>query len=402
MEQVVSTPHQTDKAAKQLIMALAVASVVIYINLYLMQGMLPLLAEHFDVALAKTPLVLSVSTASVAIGVLFYALISDWVGRKQPIVVSLILLSLSNLLLFWISSFEQLLWLRVLQGLLIAAIPAVAMAYFKERLTIIQFAYAAAVYIAANSIGGISGRLFGGFLSQYLSWHQAIACFVGVTFVGVVVTLWLLRAQSQIKVDHVGPFNLWRELGGFGYHLKDKPMWMTYLIGGLAFLVMVNQFSYIQLHLMATPFNWSRLEVTFIFLCYLSGTLVSYYSARLINALSIERLFHIAAGLMLLGSCITLFDTLAAIWVGFFVSCSGFFMCHSCCNKWVAERAMVHRAKATSLYLCSYYLGAAIGGALMLPFWHQYQWTGVVAISISMLLLMWLIIGLKQYALKRP
>ena len=34
----------------RLMWALCVASVVVYINLYLMQGMLPLIAEHFAVS----------------------------------------------------------------------------------------------------------------------------------------------------------------------------------------------------------------------------------------------------------------------------------------------------------------------------------------------------------------
>ena len=41
-------------------------------------------------------------------------------------------------------------------------------------------------------------------------------------------------------------------------------------------------------------------------------------------------------------------------------------------------RASRDRAKATSLYLCCYYLGAAIGGPYLMMFWHEAQWRGVV------------------------
>ena len=74
----------------------------------------------------------------------------------------------------------------------------------------------------------------------------------------------------------------------------------------------------------------------------------------------------------------TLFDTVATIYIGFLISSFGFFLIHSSCNAWVAFIAKQHRAKATALYLCSYYLGAAIGGPYLLPFWQQWGWQGVV------------------------
>ncbi len=67
------------------------------------------------------------------------------------------------------------------------------------------------------------------------------------------------------------------------------------------------------------------------------------------------------------------------------LSCFGFFTFHSVCNSWVAQRAQQHRAKATALYLCSYYLGAALGGPYLLPFWQKWSWDGVVFGSLLLL-----------------
>lgn len=392
----------------RLIWALCVASVVVYINLYLMQGMLPLIAEHFQVTAAKSTLVLSVTSFTLAFSLLGYAIVSDRIGRHQPIVISLWALALSNILLVFVKDFNALVAVRLLQGILLAAVPAIAMAYFKEQLSPPTMLKAAAVYIAANSLGGISGRLLGGIMSQHLLWQDAMWLLLAVSLFGVALVSYLLpNAVSAAKRERLPKqWRFWRggreDLRGFVYHLNDNQMRLAYLIGGLAFMMMVNQYSFIQLHLMASPYNWSRFEATLIFLCYLSGTLASYYTARWITRYGQLPLFRIALPLMLCGSLLTLLDTQVWICVGFLLTSCGFFITHSCCNSFVAMRASSHRAKATSLYLCCYYLGAAMGGPFLMLFWQRGEWQGVVTGSMILLFLTSLAVWRLSWRQKQP
>jgi YNFM family putative membrane transporter len=392
---------------KQLIWALCIASVIIYLNLYVMQGMLPSIAEHFKVTGAKAALVLSITSFSLAFSLLLFALISDRVGRRGPIIITLWLLAASNLLLIFVQDFHGLTAVRLLQGLLLAGVPAIAMAYMKEQLDPIFMLKAAAIYITANSFGGIIGRVIGGLLSQYLQWQQGMVVLSTLTFFGVALVHYLLpkpSCDSQKTKDHsASPVSqrgkLQQDLAGFAAHLTDKPMRLAFLVGGLAFFIMVNQFSFIQLHLMAQPYSFSPFEATLIFLCYSSGTLASYLSARWIAKFGSLPLFKIALMLMLFGSCLTLLDTLSSIIVGFLITASGFFLTHSCCNAFVALRAQSHRAKATALYLCCYYLGAALGGPYMMAFWQQGHWNGVVLGSVIILMLLAITIARLQWQL---
>ncbi|MDO6613676.1 MFS transporter [Shewanella sp. 1_MG-2023] len=366
----------------RLIWALCLASIVVYINLYAVQGMLPSIAEHFDVTGANATLILSVTSFSLAFSLLIYAVISDRIGRLAPIMVSLWLLVASNILLIYAKDFDALLMVRLLQGVLLAAVPAIAMAYFKDQLPASFLLKAAAIYIMANSLGGIGGRLMGGLLSQYCTWEQAMAVNFAVTLVGISIVTYLLPRRelkpekTQTSIGVLAKIK--QDVGGFIYHLTDNQMRLVYAIGGLAFMMMVNQFSFIQLHLMDEPYRFSRFAATLIFLCYLSGTLTSYFSAKWVVKFGALRLFKGALLVMLVGTLLTLIDTLPAIIIGFLLTASGFFLTHSCCNSFVAIRASTHRAKATSLYLCSYYLGAALGGPYLMLFWHQLEWQGVV------------------------
>ncbi|MCE9679433.1 MFS transporter [Shewanella sp. AS1] len=370
----------------RLIWGLSIASVVIYINLYLVQGMLPLIAASFNVLPAHATLLLSVTSFSMAFSLLVYATLSDKIGRRLPLLWSLGLLILVDLMLIFVRDFSALMLVRLIQGGLLAAVPAIAMAYFKDMLNKSVLLKAGAIYIGANSLGGIVGRLLGGAMTQYLEWTQAMILLSAITALGVFVAMGLLPNRDKVRSDRTEKLRFDKQdLKGFWLHLSDMAMIRLYLLGGLAFMVMVNQFSFIQLHLIQAPFHWGKFEVTLIFLCYLSGTYASFRSAKWVYRFGRQSLFVVSSLMMCIGSTVTLFDTTSAIIFGFLLSSFGFFTFHSVCNAWVAQRAQQHRAKATALYLCSYYLGAALGGPYLMPFWHQWGWSGVVGGSMLIL-----------------
>ncbi|GIU51010.1 MFS transporter [Shewanella sairae] len=378
----------------RLILSLSFASMVIFINLYLVQGMLPLIADAFSVTKSHATLLLSVTSFTMAFSLLLFAVLSDRVGRKKPILVSLYLLVILDFCALFITEFSQLVMLRMLQGALLASVPAMAMAYFKDELGNNALLKAGAIYIAANSVGGIAGRLLGGAMAQYLDWQQAMALLTGVSLIGTLIVSYLLPKSHFLKPElELGKWPLKKsDFKGFCYHLADPKLRLMYLVGGLAFMVMVNQFSYIQLHLMDSPFNLGRFEVTLIFLCYLSGTYASYRSAKWVAKQGVKRVFIYSVLALLAGTLLTLADHLTAIFMGFLISAFGFFLIHSSCNAWVAYRAKEHRAKATALYLCSYYLGAAMGGPYLLPFWNLWGWQGVVLGSVIALTILALVV----------
>nr|WP_250885785.1 MFS transporter [Shewanella jiangmenensis] len=365
-----------------MIYGLSLASIVVYINLYLMQGMLPMLSERFMLGGGESSLVLSVTSFSLAFSLLGFALASDAIGRFRPMMLALWLLALSNPLMLLIESWHGFLGLRLIQGVLLAAVPAIAMAFLRERLPLAALIKAAAFYIAANSFGGIVGRLLGGAMAQHLDWQGSVLALSLLTLLAVAVCHLLLRPAADSGRHRVRETKPWR---GFALHLGRAELRLLYLLGGLAFMVMVNQFSFIQLHLLKTPFEWSRFEVTLIFLCYLSGTLSAYRSAAVVARLGVMGLFCASLLLMVAGSLLTLIDTAPAIIGGFLMTACGFFLIHACCNSQVALKATGHRAKASALYLCCYYLGAALGGPFLMPFWQQGGWGGVVAGSLLLL-----------------
>ncbi|MFZ6044468.1 MFS transporter, partial [Vibrio natriegens] len=62
---------------------------------------------------------------------------------------------------------------RALMGAALAGFAAVAVAYMAEEFTPRALMLAVGGYISANSLGGIIGRISGGFLSEQFGWQGA-------------------------------------------------------------------------------------------------------------------------------------------------------------------------------------------------------------------------------------
>ena len=57
------------------------------------------------------------------------------------------------------------------QGIVLAGLPPVAMAYLSEEIEPATIGAAMGIYIGGNAIGGMSGRLFTAAVTDYFSWH---------------------------------------------------------------------------------------------------------------------------------------------------------------------------------------------------------------------------------------
>ena len=77
----------------------------------------------------------------------------------------------------------------------------------------------------------------------------------------------------------------------------------------------------------------------------------------------------------------------------------GFFGLHGVASGWVPARAHaggVSAGQAASLYTFTYYLGAAVFGSLGAEAWTGFGWTGVVALTVALLV----VTGLLAMALR--
>ncbi|MCG6657387.1 MFS transporter [Halomonas campisalis] len=364
-------------------LALCLGSFLVFINLYAPQPLLPALREVYGVSTLGVSLIMSVSTLALAGALLVFGPLSDAIGRGAIMRITLLATGLCSLALAFAPNFESLLALRLVQGFLLGGLPAVAIAWMGDEFDRPALLSAVGLYIGANSLGGISGRLIGGGAGE-LGGAGAGFLSVGlITLVGVAL-FWKLLPKARAFTPR--RFELRGALADLGGHLRDPLLLAAYLLGGINFLIFINQYSYITFRLAEAPFGLGTRWLGLIFLTYLGGTLGSTISGRLAARIGQPACMMLGVLILMGGTLITLSASLGWILFGLTVNAFGFFLAHSMASSWVSRHAQRARGSASALYLVFYYLGASLGSAWLEPFWQRGGWPGVALGS-------WLLLG---------
>ncbi len=356
--------------------ALFCAGFVTFVTVYDVQPLLPLFAQEFAVAPAVASLPLSCSTLALAIGMLLAGTVSETLGRRQVMTAALFLTSLLAMATYFSHSFTSLLTVRLLQGLVLAGVPSVAMAYLGEEMDAQAIGHAMGLYISGNAMGGMSGRIGSALLCSYMPWHTAIAV-IGV--ISLLLSLLFLKMLPPSANFRQRPFQLRYLVTSLFQHLRDPGLHCLYALAFLSMGGFVSLYNYIGFRLLAPPFTLSRFQVSLIFLVYLLGSFSAGIVGSLINRFGRPFMLRLTLTTMLAGTVITLSDSLPLIVAGVGVFTCGFFCAHAIASSWVGRRARTAKAQASSLYLFSYYLGSSISGTVGGIFWQQFGWNGVAA-----------------------
>ena len=160
-------------------LALFIAGLATFAMLYCTQPLLPIFSSAFDLTPLVASLSLSVSTATLAVALLVTGSLSEAWGRTSMMTVSLALSSLLMVLAAFSPSFALLLVVRAVQGVTLAGIPAVAIAYLAEEVDAKHMGFTVGMYIAGNS----RWRPGGTYLSQRS--HRRLLMALGVRCPGV-------------------------------------------------------------------------------------------------------------------------------------------------------------------------------------------------------------------------
>jgi YNFM family putative membrane transporter len=357
-------------------LALFCAGFVTFVTLYDVQPLLPLFSREFGVSPAMGSLPLSVSTCALAIGMLIAGTVSETLGRKQVMSVSLFLTSLLAILTFFSHGFGSLLVLRLVQGCVLAGVPSVAMAYLGEEMDARSIGAAMGLYIGGNAVGGMTGRIGSALLCDIVPWQTAMGI-IGI--ISLLLSLVFLKSLPPSTNFRRRPFQMHYLFTSLGQHLREPGLIWLY---GLAFLGMggfVTLYNYIGFRLLAPPYNLSQSRVSLIFLVYLLGSFSSGIAGRLIHRFGRGLMIRSSLVVMLAGTLLTLATPLPMIVGGVGIFTCGFFSAHAVASSWVGRRAKSAKAQASSLYLFFYYLGSSISGTAGGIFWVNGGWPGVAA-----------------------
>ncbi|MGW4245720.1 MFS transporter [Nocardia sp. NPDC004722] len=364
------TPHE-----KRVTIALFAAGLTTFAAMYSTQSLLPSLSAAFGATPAHAALAVSLTTGFLALAIIPAGVLAARVGRTRVMVGSAVLASGLGLLLPLAPSLDVLLVIRAVQGIALAGVPAVAMAYLAEEVGAAGLGAAMGVYIAGTTIGGLAGRLIPSIALGLTSWRWAE---VAVSLAAALCTVWFARALPPSRGFTPRPAGFGTLAGDLARQLRHRDLLALF---GLAFLLMgsfVSVYNYLGYRLTHRPFELPAALAGSVFVLYLAGTAASAYAGRLADRRGHHRILVAALTLMALGVLLTIPDQLATVLIGILLFTTGFFGAHTVASAWVGTLAE-NRGAAASLYMFAYYLGSAVIGSAAGLAYAAGGWLGLAA-----------------------
>jgi predicted MFS family arabinose efflux permease len=365
--------------------ALMLAGIAAFLNLYATQPLLPMLVRVFSASKAAVGMTVSAATIGVALSAPFCGLIAERAGRKRVIVTATLLLTIPTMLASTATSLLMLIFWRFLQGLVMPGIFGVALAYIAEEWPPVQVGRAMSLYVSATVLGGFLGRILPGYAATHRmvatidpSWRIGFLLIAACDLIfGLLIAYWLPRdrksAAAPVRTD-----------GGMLRHLRNPRLVATYGVGFNVLFSLVAVFTYITFHLAAAPYLLTPAQLSSLFVVYLVGLIVTPLAGIGIGRAGSRPVLIVAVVASMIGVSMTLLHSLPLILLGLVLCSSGVFVCQSASTSYIQTAAPAGgRASAAGLYVACYYAGGSVSGVLPGFFWRFGGWTACVALVLA-------------------
>ncbi|WP_427129947.1 MFS transporter [Pseudarthrobacter sp. S9] len=369
----------------RILAGLAFAGVATFAQLYSTQAVLPILAADLRVTAAEAALTISLATVGLAVTVLPWSFLADRIGRVRAMMWGMSAATILGLLVPLASSFALLLGLRMLEGMALGGIPAIAIAYLNEEVNKAHAALAALAagsYVAGTTLGGLAGRLVAGPVGELWGWRAAALAVSVLATAAAVLFLVLVPPARGFTAAAASGFRVaLRTLSG---HARIPRLLALYV---QAFLLMggfVAVYNYLGFRLSGEPFSLPATAISLIFLAYLAGTVSARWAAGLTLRFGRRTVLICGTVLMAGGLALTLTQLLALILLGLLLFTGGFFAAHSIGSGWTGVIATTGRAQAASLYNLAYYLGSSVIGWAGGLVFQSLGWTALALTVIGL------------------
>jgi YNFM family putative membrane transporter len=384
----VSTPtaRPLDEAAPALArirIALFLAGFATFSLLYSVQPLLPEFAREFGVDAATSSLPLSLATGGLALAIFCAGAVSENLGRRGLMFVSIALAALLNVIAACLPHWGALVVVRTLSGIALGGVPAVAMVYLAEELPPERLGAATGLYVAGNAFGGMSGRIMMSVLSDHFGWRAALAA-LGVLDLLCAIAFVLLLPRSRHFVRRHG-INLVYHLRAWHGHLRDRHLPWLFSIPFLLMGAFVSVYNYAGFRLGGPEFGLSQSQIGLIFSAYVFGIVSSSVAGAASDRFGRGPVVLAGVIACIAGVLLTLLHWLPGVIGGIVLLTIGFFIAHSAASAWVSRLGGANRSHAASLYLLAYYVGSSVIGSFSGWFWQHGGW-GTLVVFLTLLL----------------
>jgi YNFM family putative membrane transporter len=355
-----------------------IATVISFSTLYIPQPMLPLLAESFGVSAGEAGLLMTVAMLPLAIAPSVYGYFLQAIPAKLMLTVALALLALDQVCFYFADEFWHLIVLRLLQGLLLPAIFTALMTYCASMVPAQLVRRAMGFYIGATILGGFSGRLMGGVFASSFDWRSA---FVVMGLMQLIPLLLLTRVESDADINfaRLDPKSISRVL-------LNRNFRFMFLSLASVFFVFSGILNIVPFHLQNIDATATPFIISLLYLGYLVGAPVSFFSDSISKLLNDERK-GLWLGLVIhgFGLVMLLFVAFKGLIVTMFFLAAGFFLIHALLSGLTNHLSQEHKGVVNGLYVSIYYFSGALGSWLPGYLFEGLGWNGMIIVFMLIL-----------------
>lgn len=377
-------------ALQALVFSLVSAS---FTTIYLVQPVLPVLQAEFGVTIARAAQTVSVVILGVALSTLIFGRLADMHPVKPFIAMGAVVVAGGGLLCALCRDINLLIGLRLLQGLFIPALTTCLATYLARNLPLEKLNVVMGSYVSATVVGGLGGRLLGGWLHPPLHWRYAFVTASVMILVTALSALLFLPCEERPQ----------RPAGGDQSYLAllARPeLLRMFAVGFGSLFIFGATFNYLPFYLSAPPFSASTNVITLLYLTYLVGVVIAPLSGRFSNRFGNGLTMILGALTLALALLLSHIPNLSVISVSLALACAGFFAIHASAVGSMNRRLTCSRGRANSLYILCYYLGGSAGITIMGPAFKHFGWNGITGVGLSMLAVL-LGIAVHEYRTER-
>lgn len=292
--------EQTAKPTMLFIIILGALTAIGALSIDMFLPGLPQLRSDFSTTTSNAQLTLSLFMIGLALGNLFIGPISDALGRKNPLIIAMIIFTLASIAIVFTTNIWLMVLLRFIQGFCGGAGAVISRAISSDLYSGKQLTKFLAVLMLVNGIAPVIAPTLGGIILSFSTWRMV---FVILTIFGVCMVIGsLFKLNESLPIERRDQAHIGAIFKNFSLLVVKPKFVLPMLIQGFTFIML---FSYISAspfitqsiyHLSALHFSWmfAGVGITLIFSSQLTGKLVDYINQQtLLRALTVIQIIGV-------------------------------------------------------------------------------------------------------------
>ncbi|MFK7859816.1 MAG: MFS transporter [Granulosicoccus sp.] len=337
--------------------------------LYAPQPLLPFFAQHYGVSPTHAALLITVTLLALAVAPLGIGLWLRRYSAQRLLVSSTLLLGILQFVFAAAPSFSILLAARIAQSLLYPAIFTAAVTYCSKQGEREAVSSRISLYVATTIVGGLGGRLIGGYVSSWTHWTTTFQ-WLGALLLVCSAGLFFAARDATLPAESKGA--TWIAARAVA---ADKMFISGYLLIFLVFFAFVAILNALPFRMVEINPSVDPSSISLLYLGYMVGIIIAVLIKSLTRLLGGEvPTLTVAVVIFMTGIVLYSVHNLALMIAAGFLTSAGMFTIHTTLSGFLNSLKPESASLLNGLYISIYYSAGALGSIIPLALYHASGW----------------------------